>query len=110
MIRRPPRSTLFPYTTLFRSQFRSRRCTKGIAKEFYVVQLHLVTQLWRILQETPLQIVHDFLAAAVFPLQSEKNDFRIEAIFQFTGIAGFERRRAMVHGRVHLFVSGACVS
>src|SRR2546422_3762677 len=23
MIRRPPRSTLFPYTTLFRSQFRS---------------------------------------------------------------------------------------
>src|SRR5258708_13023699 len=25
MIRRPPRSTLFPYTTLFRSPFRSRR-------------------------------------------------------------------------------------
>src|SRR2546430_3632749 len=26
MIRRPPRSTLFPYTTLFRSRRRSRRC------------------------------------------------------------------------------------
>src|SRR5690606_41249062 len=26
MLRRPPRSTLFPYTTLFRSQ-RDRRCT-----------------------------------------------------------------------------------
>src|SRR3712207_6954478 len=25
MIRRPPRSTLFPYTTLFRSRFRSHR-------------------------------------------------------------------------------------
>src|SRR5256885_12067534 len=25
MIRRPPRSTLFPYTTLFRSPFRARR-------------------------------------------------------------------------------------
>src|SRR2546426_2149309 len=25
MIRRPPRSTLFPYTTLFRSRFRRRR-------------------------------------------------------------------------------------
>src|SRR6266481_264394 len=49
---------------------------KRIAKEFYVVQLHLVTQLWRILQETPLQIVHDFLAAAVFSLKREKNDFR----------------------------------
>src|SRR3712207_7823689 len=30
MIRRPPRSTLFPYTTLFRSgSGRSRRCTGG---------------------------------------------------------------------------------
>src|SRR5256885_10702805 len=26
MIRRPPRSTLFPYTTLFRSRERSRSC------------------------------------------------------------------------------------
>src|SRR5690348_17540369 len=26
MIRRPPRSTLFPYTTLFRSQLPERRC------------------------------------------------------------------------------------
>src|SRR2546430_12125041 len=26
MIRRPPRSTLFPYTTLFRSRRRRRRC------------------------------------------------------------------------------------
>src|SRR5438132_10454017 len=26
MIRRPPRSTLFPYTTLFRSRCRRRRC------------------------------------------------------------------------------------
>src|SRR2546427_4797831 len=31
MIRRPPRSTLFPYTTLFRSQFRSEtRSRRGI--------------------------------------------------------------------------------
>src|SRR2546429_6087610 len=27
MIRRPPRSTLFPYTTLFRSMLRNGRCT-----------------------------------------------------------------------------------
>src|SRR2546422_4204303 len=30
MIRRPPRSTLFPYTTLFRSQTRSARAGKGM--------------------------------------------------------------------------------
>src|SRR5256885_10263922 len=29
MIRRPPRSTLFPYTTLFRSQHRSRHAQIG---------------------------------------------------------------------------------
>src|SRR5437763_6203066 len=30
MIRRPPRSTLFPYTTLFRSP--SRQCTPGLGE------------------------------------------------------------------------------
>src|SRR5260370_22485887 len=29
MIRRPPRSTLFPYTTLFRSDFRRKFCALG---------------------------------------------------------------------------------
>src|SRR2546430_13592417 len=33
MIRRPPRSTLFPYTTLFRSQHEQRSC---------ISELHLV--------------------------------------------------------------------
>src|SRR2546422_4311738 len=31
MIRRPPRSTLFPYTTLFRSAFRALQRTIGFA-------------------------------------------------------------------------------
>src|SRR3712207_7498024 len=31
MIRRPPRSTLFPYTTLFRSAARRRRAPRGAA-------------------------------------------------------------------------------
>src|SRR3712207_7506342 len=33
MIRRPPRSTLFPYTTLFRSQDRTARAAAGLAPE-----------------------------------------------------------------------------
>src|SRR2546430_7453649 len=32
MIRRPPRSTLFPYTTLFRSVFAQRKVTMDLAK------------------------------------------------------------------------------
>src|SRR6266436_6063210 len=31
MIRRPPRSTLFPYTTLFRSRSRARPCSTSLA-------------------------------------------------------------------------------
>src|SRR2546427_8157166 len=32
MIRRPPRSTLFPYTTLFRSRLAARRFRRGIRR------------------------------------------------------------------------------
>src|SRR2546422_3705825 len=33
MIRRPPRSTLFPYTTLFRSRQQQRGCLPVVARE-----------------------------------------------------------------------------
>src|SRR5256885_7410680 len=39
MIRRPPRSTLFPYTTLFRSPLRGQR--QGLAR---ALQLHAVVR------------------------------------------------------------------
>src|SRR5216684_5558710 len=39
MIRRPPRSTLFPYTTLFRSDC-SRRPTAALFREFALGALH----------------------------------------------------------------------
>src|SRR5258707_5254864 len=38
MIRRPPRSTLFPYTTLFRSTLISRQCDSGGAVRLIQVQ------------------------------------------------------------------------
>src|SRR2546430_8895948 len=38
MIRRPPRSTLFPYTTLFRSGFFHHRCTNWLTF-FYQLDL-----------------------------------------------------------------------
>src|SRR2546422_6548262 len=33
MIRRPPRSTLFPYTTLFRSRLGARECHRPIVRD-----------------------------------------------------------------------------
>src|SRR5947207_10456321 len=38
MIRRPPRSTLFPYTTLFRSQENRRKFASKIDREFAMNQ------------------------------------------------------------------------
>src|SRR2546430_1004477 len=42
MIRRPPRSTLFPYTTLFRSV---ARADPGAARRLLVEQAHLAEEL-----------------------------------------------------------------
>src|SRR2546425_9379889 len=54
MIRRPPRSTLFPYTTLFRSSVqyeasRVRRFALAITAVFFVIALNgiLNHEMWR---------------------------------------------------------------
>src|SRR5437667_5664968 len=77
MIRRPPRSTLFPYTTLFRSSSRSsltkpppprtagrppspRRWTRGSARE-------------RDRKSTRLNSSHITISYAVFCLKKKKN-------------------------------------
>src|SRR5690349_24237474 len=43
MIRRPPRSTLFPYTTLFRSRTRPRTLPKPIACRPAMMMMMLIT-------------------------------------------------------------------
>src|SRR5256885_9773787 len=42
MIRRPPRSTLFPYTTLFRSMRRAFRDREGVLPALAAAAAHLV--------------------------------------------------------------------
>src|SRR5256885_8470607 len=43
MIRRPPRSTLFPYTTLFRSSFQSSDAWRLSGQEYYRLLWELYT-------------------------------------------------------------------
>src|SRR2546429_4839043 len=71
MIRRPPRSTLFPYTTLFRSLvFQSQR-----QQSLPVRREHL--HLWRRRQQdrksTRLNSSHGYISYAVFCLKKKKN-------------------------------------
>src|SRR5690625_6090501 len=77
MIRRPPRSTLFPYTTLFRSekpQNRWEEITKGsfvniLLRELVFVDLHIVSVEDR--KSTRLNSSHVAISYAVFCLKKK---------------------------------------
>src|SRR3712207_6903083 len=87
MIRRPPRSTLFPYTTLFRSRLGSRRV--GRARERHAFALHAGVRgppaALRLVQRkarrvrpadrksTRLNSSHANISYAVFCLKKKKN-------------------------------------
>src|SRR2546429_3837758 len=71
MIRRPPRSTLFPYTTLFRSQCpRPRHSRQGLAPRAF--------RAWASAREdrksTRLNSSHGYISYAVFCLKKKKNE------------------------------------
>src|SRR2546430_12453733 len=84
MIRRPPRSTLFPYTTLFRSPFLCR--AYGYATDAYMVESG-PTKLFRSLcvlyegvelhedrKSTRLNSSHSQISYAVFCLKKKKQN------------------------------------
>src|SRR2546422_5296508 len=83
MIRRPPRSTLFPYTTLFRSLHVRRRGEHGFgvalavdkledADHFFLVILHGEDEQDR--KSTRLNSSHGYISYAVFCLKKKKNE------------------------------------
>src|SRR2546430_11984459 len=72
MIRRPPRSTLFPYTTLFRSP--SRRAHEGLPLRLYVlVGTSRPRRGARDRKSTRLNSSHSQISYAVFCLKKKKN-------------------------------------
>src|SRR5256885_12199744 len=84
MIRRPPRSTLFPYTTLFRSQRQGQVWSRNVCcgrssgvrhRELYVVGQpvrHRVSRIDR--KSTRLNSSHLVISYAVFCLKKKKNE------------------------------------
>src|SRR2546430_4956173 len=80
MIRRPPRSTLFPYTTLFRSLSRKRRISvKNIEEMKRQVEEMPANQWFRMSQEpdpdrksTRLNSSHSQISYAVFCLKKKR--------------------------------------
>src|SRR2546429_6323028 len=91
MIRRPPRSTLFPYTTLFRSLcsqpvYRAQRLT--LPEAFGIAKLDGRTEsriAWdssrprqRDRKSTRLNSSHGYISYAVFCLKKKKHEHRSE--------------------------------
>src|SRR2546422_3282912 len=80
MIRRPPRSTLFPYTTLFRSlSWREMAVAEGVKhlESFLVGQdplriEHLWQRMFRDRKSTRLNSSHGYISYAVFCLKKKK--------------------------------------
>src|SRR2546429_5743252 len=72
MIRRPPRSTLFPYTTLFRSAGGGDGMTT-------TMETTVTTQVYRVYikardrKSTRLNSSHGYISYAVFCLKKKKN-------------------------------------
>src|SRR2546430_11028617 len=97
MIRRPPRSTLFPYTTLFRSGLevvglRIRRGKLGCRD--HVPQRGACRQVDR--KSTRLNSSHSQISYAVFCLKKKNSHERREAEF-----AHAARRRVFSHTSTH---------
>src|SRR2546429_6264702 len=67
MIRRPPRSTLFPYTTLFRSNLHPQRSVGVHSRCAQLVQM-----LEKDRKSTRLNSSHGYISYAVFCLKKKK--------------------------------------
>src|SRR2546429_4483156 len=86
MIRRPPRSTLFPYTTLFRSRFRAAREQQEISRARAAARFRISRaadeggRAGRALSQdrksTRLNSSHGYISYAVFCLKKKKRHDR----------------------------------
>src|SRR2546429_5119289 len=84
MIRRPPRSTLFPYTTLFRSLRESGLIEKRIFEARTLTGWRRMRALVALGQtrdrkSTRLNSSHGYISYAVFCLKKKKNIARLQS-------------------------------
>src|SRR5256885_7386895 len=77
MIRRPPRSTLFPYTTLFRSDATGLFALEEVAKQLHASKRTLILCGAR---EQPAQLIHQAeFAEVVGPERSEEHTSELQS-------------------------------
>src|SRR2546429_7391590 len=99
MIRRPPRSTLFPYTTLFRSRSlataRQRLLDRARADATYawdaspISTARLSAELWAQIKDSDWALVSPIEFVSRWPMRL----WNFDKPYQFIGAAGRARRR-----------------
>src|SRR5258708_26868236 len=84
MIRRPPRSTLFPYTTLFRSRSESQQQAKG-------------REVQRLLLQANLQASRQRRFRACFATPTDRKSTRLNSSHQIISYAVFCLKKKSKH-------------
>src|SRR2546422_6074270 len=82
MIRRPPRSTLFPYTTLFRSHVHASRIPHPASREVVVAALERPLPAYDKSgdrKSTRLNSSHGYISYAVFCLKKKKKKYTVHS-------------------------------
>src|SRR2546429_2550877 len=78
MIRRPPRSTLFPYTTLFRSGLKKYMNDPQVTvsvSEINSRRIYVTGEVTRDRKSTRLNSSHGYISYAVFCLKKKKKKY-----------------------------------
>src|SRR5258708_12753147 len=85
MIRRPPRSTLFPYTTLFRSHAEDPGAVRLLAKQSEdSSETPLEHEVHKDRKSTRLNSSHQIISYAVFCLKKKKTEPTIKSPSQLS--------------------------
>src|SRR3712207_8395279 len=80
MIRRPPRSTLFPYTTLFRSNMQNPRLIwERVVTDVLGSGSAVVTATYRIPHRTPRGEPHELAGAMTLVFRSEEHTSELQS-------------------------------
>src|SRR5438128_12562252 len=101
MIRPPPRSTLFPYTTLFRSRTTPTgnsvlirgQCDSILAQEF--AHARLIGVFVRLAKADALQCLYQVSRSTrVFCRTAREKGFRIGPVLRVTVVCGHQRKKS----------------
>src|SRR5256885_10432646 len=102
MIRRPPRSTLFPYTTLFRSNFTLERMERVL--EVLEVDLQELARLAREGSQAPAELTHEQeLALARDERRSEEHTSELQSPCNLVCRLLLEKKKTFIEPRSTLY-------